>query len=173
MEIDIATGLIAFLSIAALSLPFLLDRRMRRKRNDLLVRTVQAMAHAHQGRISQHGICGDAILGLDHYRAILYFINRREGMASEARIDLRQVRACEAAIFARGTKGSAEPPRTERVELSLLPRDGSKGATRLLLFRDGLGQLANGEAQFAEDWARVISARIDQMIGGSEDQKIR
>lgn len=160
MEIDGATIAIGSMSMAALALPFMLDRRARRKRGAQLLETLQHMAQGQKGRINQHGICGDAIIGLDNDQGKLYFLCRREGMASTAQVDLKQVRSCVATKTERGSKGTHEEARIERVELSLLPRDGSKAATHLLLFREGLGALANGEYQFADEWARVISARL-------------
>lgn len=160
MEIDGATIAIGIMSMAALALPFLLDRRSRRKSNARLLETLQYMAQGQKGRINQHGICGDAIIGLDNDQDTLYFLSRREGMASSARVDLKQVRSCEATKTERGPRAANEEARVERVELSLHPRDGGKGPTRLLLFRSGLGALANGETGFADEWARLINARL-------------
>ena len=50
--------------------------------------------------------------------------------------------------------------RRERLELCFLPKDKSLNETRFVLFHDAAHGQLNGESQFADKWAKLITERL-------------
>ena len=50
--------------------------------------------------------------------------------------------------------------RRERLELCFLPKDKGRNETRFVLLHDLANGELNGESQFAEKWAKLITDRL-------------
>lgn len=161
MDIEWGTVIIGILFLALFALPFVIDQRSRAARKKRVLRSLQELAEQQGCRIDQHELCGDLALGLDEGKnAIFYYRQEKEGHSSHS-AHLAEMRSCKLVNATRNNKhGGGTAALTERVQLSLLPKDQSKAELRLELFDAGSGLQLNGELQVAERWSKVIQDRI-------------
>lgn len=160
MEIDGGTIMVSIICVALLALPFALDYRRRTKKRGQLLRALGDLAQEHQCRIHQHGSCSDVALGLDVDRSFLFFFSLRGVASASWHLDLSQIRACQVVKTKRSGKGMDPDARLEQVEMSFLPKDHGKSATRLVLYSETFGFLVEGEEQFADKWSQLINDRL-------------
>lgn len=65
--------------------------------------------------------------------------------------------------------------RRERLELCFLPKDKGRNETRFVLFHDLANGQLNGESQFAEKWAKLITDHLKHRThrGRSPAERLR
>lgn len=160
MKIDGATLVVTILITALFALPFVWDRSRRIRGRARMLRSLQSLAQEHQCQVHHHGICAGMALALDEERKFLFHIGKREGVAYPGYLNLAEVRSCRAVRTERNAKGTHADARLERVELSLVPKDSERSATRLVLFDGGSGNLLDGEEQFADKWTELIQRQL-------------
>lgn len=162
MEWDGATTTIGLLCVALFALPFALDYRSRMKKKARLHQALHDAAARQQRLMGAMGTCAGVALGMDKSGKHLYFFNEREANPAVQRVNLAEVRSCHALRDGRPTKAAEADGMPATVELCLLPTDGATGETRLVLYRSAYGTALDGEVQFATEWARTISERLNR-----------
>jgi len=160
MGMDRATAIVLILTIALLALPFALDYMSRRRKRSGLLKLLHHAARSHQGQLHQHEIAGQVALGLDNEKKLLFFINQQEQADTVLHVPLAKVQSCKLLVNDRSVKGELTDARTERVELVFPLKERAGKEHRLLLYRESLGSLPNGEAQLASNWAALLNAMI-------------
>jgi len=160
MEMDWATAVIGIMALVLLSLPFVLDRRSRAKRGELVLRSMQVLAQQNGSTLELHESCGQTTFGVDTGKKFLLHANEQTGKMVLQHVDLTTVGACHVAKASRRVKGQNGQEVVERLELCLTPKDKSRSESRFELYREGLSPGLNGELQFAEKWAALINTRL-------------
>lgn len=162
MEMDLATALFAIIALGLCTLPFIVDHRSRALKWKCLLAALQGIAKQHNGQVEQHEICSEVALGLDTKRNAVYFASKQEQGFSTQHADLAEMRACQVLKATRSGKGQNSEVTMERVELCFLPKDKGRNETRFVLFHDVANGQMNGEASFADKWAKLITDRLKQ-----------
>ena len=160
MEMDLATALFAIIALGLCALPFVVDHRSRALKWKRLLAALQGIAKQHNGQVEQHEICSAVALGLDTKRNAVYFASKQEQGISTQHVDLAEMRACQVLKATRSGQGRVGEVTMERVELCFLPKDKGRNETRFVLFHDVANGQLNGEAQFADKWAKLITERL-------------
>ncbi len=159
---DLATALFAIIALGLCTLPFIVDHRSRALKWKCLLAALQGIAKQHNGQVEQHEICSEVALGLDTKRNAVYFASKQEQGFSTQHADLAEMRACQVLKATRSGKGQNSEVTMERVELCFLPKDKGRNETRFVLFHDVANGQMNGEASFADKWAKLITDRLKQ-----------
>lgn len=160
MEMDWATAAIGIMALVLLSLPFVLDRRSRAKRRELVLRSMQELAQQNGSTLELHESCGQTTFGMDTGKKLLLHADEQNGKMVLQHVDLAMVAACRVAKASRRVKGHNGQEVVERLELCLTPKDRSRTETRFELYREGLSPGLNGELRFADKWAALINTRL-------------
>lgn len=161
MEVDMGTVITGIIFLALFALPFVLDRRSRARKKKLALLALQQLALQHQCRIDHHELCGTVALGLDKGKNAIFYLRQEKEGQTTLFAHLAEMRNCTLVGAASRTKqaGSAIAT-TDRVQLTLLPKDASKAELRLEIFDAGSGLQLNGELQVAERWLKLIQDRL-------------
>jgi len=160
MEMDWATAVIGIMALVLLSLPFVLDRRSRAKRGELVLRSMQELAQQNGRTLELHESCGHTTFGMDAGKNYLFHAGEQSGKLVLQHVDLSMVGNCHVVKGSRNVKARNGQAVIERLELCLTPKDKSRSETRFELYREGLSPGLNGELQFAEKWAALINTRL-------------
>lgn len=161
MEFEWGTAIIGMLVLALFTVPFVIDRRSRIARKKGALLSLQQLAGQHNCRIDRHELCGDLSLGLDESKNVVFLATQGKEGRSAQHVSLSEMRSCSMVNATRSKKQNAGAGvLTERIQLSLLPKDQNKSELRLELFGAGSGLNLNGELQFAEKWAKLIQDRL-------------
>ncbi|MFZ1692207.1 MAG: hypothetical protein WAT74_03330 [Flavobacteriales bacterium] len=157
---DRATAIVLILTIALLALPFALDYMSRRRKRSSLLKLLENAARSQQGHLHQHEVAGQVAMGLDSEKKLLFFINQQEQADAVLLVPLTEAQSCKLLVNERSARGELTDARIERVELVLPPKERAGTERRLMLYRESLGSLPNGEAQLASKWAALVNAVI-------------
>ncbi|MCW5898226.1 MAG: hypothetical protein KIT10_03065 [Flavobacteriales bacterium] len=160
MKMDGATIVVGIIVLAMLTLPFVLDTIRRRKKASHLLHALRSLALQQQCKVDQHAVVGDMALGMDKTRNILFYFSDLEEPPAAQRVDLAEIRACQAVKEKAGKRSADATALPDRVELALLPKAKGGSETRLVLFQATLGVAVNGEVRIAEEWAKLINDRL-------------
>jgi hypothetical protein len=161
-EMDTGTAVVGIIVLAAFGLPYMIDRRRRSQGKAQRLGALRALAQQHGCRLDEHGHLDEVVLGLDRDRKALFHHSTIGGGVSSQHIDLKEVRACQVHKTSRSGRATGADATPERLELWLLPKDGSKAEMRLVLCHILNSAFMEDEAKFAETWSKRIN---DQLKG--------
>lgn len=160
MELDWATAVIGIMALVLLSLPFVLDRKSRAKRRELVLRSMQELAQQNGSNLELHETCGQTTFGMDARRNVLFHAGEQNGKMVLQHVDLSVVGTSHVVKGSRSVNGKDGRAVIERLELCLTPRDRSRTETRFELYREGLSPGLKGELAFADKWSALINTRL-------------
>jgi|GEM_PF-427372 hypothetical protein len=160
MEMDLATAVFASIALSLCALPFIVDHRSRALKWKRLLAALQGIAKHHHGHVDQHEICSEVAVGLDTKHNALYFASKQQQGITTQHADLTEIRACQVLRATRSGQGRVGEVTIERVELCFLPKEKGRSEIRFILFHDVANGQLNGESQFADKWATLITDRL-------------
>jgi len=162
MEIDLGTIIIGFIALMICTLPFIIMRRNRKKREKALLESLSEIASHNNCQIDQHEVFSNSIIGLDEKRDCVFFYSKSEDSEVKEFIDLSDIQRCSVINTNRTLKSAGGDQTTiiDKLELSFIPSKNSKSEIQLTFFDAALDPQLAGEFQSIQTWSKEINKRL-------------
>ena len=159
---DSATLIIAVISIVICSLPFVIGRINRKKRESVLVSEIKTLSSNKAIQLSKYELLSDFIIGLDEKVNVLCFLQKKETGNHFLEIDLAKHSKVEVQQN-NHQEGENNNIRTviDQLVLKFLPKSASDKIVLIELYNRTETQNLSGEFQLAQEWAQFLNNRIN------------
>jgi hypothetical protein len=126
-----------------------------------MMQSLNEIAKQQDCKISQHGFCGDFVLGIDEIRNFVFFFKHRKEASSSQFVDLSEVQICQVVKKTKNVKNDiGNLSYIDRVELAFTFISKNKPETRFELYDREINMQLSGELQFVDKWANQINDRL-------------
>lgn len=161
MEMDLGSTIIGVVSIVLFMLPFVLLNRGRKKREKVLLQSLNKIASQHKCKIKKHEIFNNFIIGFDDSQNILFYYNRLDHNDGIKVIDLKEIESCKVVITNRTYNNRQGSQRiVDKLELCFYPYVQVEQNIHLVFFNSDLNMQLSGELQSIENWSKYINDRL-------------
>lgn len=156
-----ATLIIAVISIVICSLPFVIGRNNRKKRERALLSEMKKHSYHTALNISKYELFSNCIIGLDEKANVLCFLRKREAgdhfleveVANYAKVEVEQRSHEEGENYTKQTV-------IDELSLTFHPKTNANIIARIELYNRKEKQMLSGEFQLAQEWALFLNNRI-------------
>lgn len=158
---DSATGAIAVISLLICSVPFIIDRNNRKKREKEMVKQLKDHAKNETLQLTKFDLQSNLIIGLDDLSNTLYFLIKKEGVDHFQQINLANYKSCELQQSNRelGDQSKSQSV-VDRLSLQLNPSKSSDQPVLIEFFNRSETVNLSGEFQLARDWEKLLRVRF-------------
>lgn len=161
MDMDWGTALIGLIVILITLLPFVVMYYNRVKMVNKMLHALNENARHHNCKINQHELCGDFILGIDENSKFVFFFKQKKEEDISLFVDLTKIQSCMVGTKTKHLKNdSGSHSKVEQVELSFVPTQNGKEATKFELYDVEKNYQLSGELQIADKWSKLINVHI-------------
>jgi ABC-type glycerol-3-phosphate transport system permease component len=158
MEINWGNTLVSLVTILICVVPFVIMYYSRTKKKNKMLQSLNEIAQQNNCKVSQHEFCGDFIFGIDENRNHVFFFKQKINDSVSQFVDLSTIQTCQADKKSRTFKNKNETViKTDRIELSFLPKEKSRGETIFELYDEETNLQLSGELQFVDKWSKQIN----------------
>jgi hypothetical protein len=131
------------------------------KLQNKMLQLLNQLAKENNCKIDTHEYCGDFVLGIDESKDFVFFFKQRKEEAISQFVDLSEIQTCQMVKKTRNVKNDiGSLGFIERVELSFIPTNKTKGETRFELYDEEINMQLSGELQFVDKWTKQINDRL-------------
>lgn len=156
--VSLITGVIV---IGIFLLIFLLPTINRKKNDKKMYAKLQALADAHNAKITEPVIFGDAIVALDDKKTMLLFYKQLNETEVSKSILLNEIKSCKVGTKTKAAKSTNENfNQFERVSLLLLYLDKNKSEISLELYNHEDNAQLNFDMKLLEQWTQTLNATL-------------
>lgn len=158
---DSAKIIIAVISIVICSLPFIIGRNNRKKREGALLSEIKTHSSNKAISISKYELFSNFIVGLDEKANVLCFLRKKEASEHFLEVDLSKYAKVE---LEQRNHQERENSNTQTVidelVLKFHPKSSSDKIALIELYNRKENQILSGEFQFAQEWVHFLNNRI-------------
>jgi hypothetical protein len=158
---DSATIIIAVISIVICSLPFVIGRNNRKKREGALLSEIRTLSSNKAMHLSKYELLSNYIIGFDEKANVLYFLRKKETGNYFLEVELAKYTKVEVQQN-NHQEGENNHSRTviDDLVLKFHPKSSSDKIVHLELYKRLETQNLSGEFQLAQEWAQFLNNRI-------------
>lgn len=158
---DISTTIVGLVLLLLGVVPFVLIRlSIKRKLNKTRL-AFQEIAKSKNLNLAICDVNDHVFIGIDKDKSALFYQYQEEGSAA-SEISIKQIKSCQYTENVRVAGSNHRNDRfIEQIALDLHFHSGSK-PIKLEFFSSRNGLLPNGEKEFCEKWAGIISSEIEK-----------
>jgi hypothetical protein len=158
---DSATIIIAVISIVICSLPFVIGRNNRKKREGALLSEIKTLSSNKAIQLSKYELLSNFIIGLDEKVNVLCFLRNKEKDKHFLEVDLAKYSKVEVqqSNHQEGENNNTRVVIDELV-LKFYPKSSSEKIVLIELYNRTETQNLSGEFQLAQEWAQFLNNRI-------------
>lgn len=157
---EIGSTIVGTIIIIICIAPFVVMYHNQRKKEKIMLQSLNQIAQQHNCSISQHEFCGAFVLGIDNVRNFVFFLLQDKEVISQF-VDLSEIQTCRAEKKARSSKNTmGELSLIERIELCFIPANKNKAEIKLPIFDEESNLKLSSELQFVDKWSKQINDRL-------------
>ncbi|HNP18989.1 MAG TPA: hypothetical protein PKL31_11180 [Fulvivirga sp.] len=157
---EFSTTIIGLVSIALISLPFVLMSKSRKDREKQLFNSLQAIANKINSSINEFDLGpGFAIGFTSNQQAVVFYKNKNE-LEVEKVISLDEIQKCKVNSINNTTKSGNVESFVERLELAFVPKNKRPEDLKIELYNAKDSFQLNGEFQLALKWEELINTKL-------------
>ena len=159
---DSATLIIAVISIVICSLPFVIGRNNRKKREGALLSEIKTLSSNKSIQLNKYELLSNFIIGLDEKINILCFLRKKETGNHFLEVDLSNYTKIEVQQ-SNHQEGENNNTRIviDQLVLKFLSKSSSDKIVLIELYNRTETQNLSGEFQLAQEWAQFLNNRIN------------
>jgi len=154
---DLSTAIIGLIVISLFTMPFVMIRRIGKKSEQMMLKSLNQLAESKHCKISQFEQWGNFAIGLDEANHKVFYHKLRNGVAIEQFLDLATI---ERAIVEKITRSTSNGTKIERLELGFIPAAKTKPEFFMEFYNSDISSQLGGELQAIEKWAKMINNHI-------------
>ncbi len=154
---DTSTIVIACISLAIMSFPFTLSYYNSRKKQQLLVSKIQAIAGQFSNSIDRYDTIWNGIIALDAKAKVLFFYYEGKAGSETMRIPLSDYNKCELILSELNVGDLAKTKVIETVSIRFYPKSNTEKVNDILLFDGKRGLTLSTELNLAKDWVKILN----------------
>jgi hypothetical protein len=158
---DTSTIIIALISIAVMSLPFVLSVYNQKKVEKQFIQHARTLAKEFNNTIDRYDVFLNGIIALDENAQILYFVHKENGEQRTTRIPLTEHNKCEVAVTE--LKSNAKNTVIETVGIKFPPKTTAQGTVEIKLYDGRTGLTLSNELQLAKNWTGLLNELITSL----------
>ncbi|WP_338813973.1 hypothetical protein V9L05_00680 [Bernardetia sp. Wsw4-3y2] len=168
MELDFGTIAIGVFSLLACILPFILDYRSRKKKENKLLEPLKKIAQQQNCQINEYEVGRNFVIGIDNIEKSVFFYKEEQGKVISQVIDLDIIQTCKV-ITSHKTMSHAKGNYKVVIKLELSFISNTKTEQTWEFYNaDVLPQL-NGEVQLTEKWSKLINKQLNNSLVTEHD----
>jgi hypothetical protein len=158
---DSATIIIAVISIVICSLPFVIGRNNRKKREGALLSEIKTLSSNKAIQLNKYELLSNFIIGLDEKTNVLCFLRKKETGNHFLEVDLAKYAKVEVQQN-NHQEGENNHTRTviDDLVLKIHPKSSSDKIVHIELYKRSETQNLSGEFQLAQEWSQFLNNRI-------------
>jgi type VI protein secretion system component Hcp len=159
---DSATIIIAVISIVICSLPFVIGRNNRKKREGALLSEIKTLSFNKAIQLSKYELLSNFIIGLDEKANVLCFLRKKETGNHFMEVDLTKYIKVEVQQ-SNHQEGENNNTRSviDDIVLKFHPKSSTDKITLIELYNRTETQNLSGEFQLAQEWTQFLNNRIN------------
>jgi hypothetical protein len=159
MKIDLGTAIIGIISIAICLIPFIAMSIKRKKKEKMLLDTLNQIAINHNCTIQKKEICNNFAIGLDLQNKHVFYNKFNAENTLNLHVVLTQVKQIEIDKKSREYTSNMQTNQIiEQINLIFWLKTGGK--IQFPLYEDKTDFQLNGEIQLANRWVQVMNSLI-------------
>lgn len=157
---DLATIIIAVVSIVICSLPFVMVKINKGKREGELLSEIKKNSKNESIHLSKYELLSNFIIGIDETSNHFYFLRKKEDSNHFLEIDLNKYAKCEMqqSNHTEGENNSVQSV-IDQLALKFHPANASEKMILLELYNRSDNQNLSGEFQLAQEWTLFLNKR--------------
>ncbi len=159
MELDFGTLSIGILAVIICVLPFVVDYRSRKKKENNLLQPLKKFAQQQNAQISEYEVCKNFIIAIDKKENSFFFYKEEKDNIISQFIDLDTIQTCQV-ITAHKTMTNAKGNYKVVAKLELSFISNSKTERIIEFFDADISPQLNGEIQLIEKWNKLINKQL-------------
>jgi hypothetical protein len=163
MELDLGTLLIGFFALLCCIVPFVIDYRSRKKKENNLLQALKKFAQQQNCQINQYDICQKFIIGIDKTKNNVFFYKQEKDITVEQSINLADIQTCKV-ITSHKTMTNARGSYKAVVKLELSFISNSKAEQKLEFFNADISPQFEGEIQLIEKWCKLVNVQLNSSL---------
>lgn len=156
---DKETLIIAAILLAISVLPFVLVARNRKRREKQLLFELKTMAQCYEGKIDQHEICGNMILGLDLDKKYVFYLKKGKESDKVKFVPLENFWKCELTKLT-----NSESHSISIMELKFSPKSNKENEVNIELYNEKESFQLGEELMFAQSWSKLLNEQIKKVF---------
>jgi len=159
---DSATIIIAAVSLLICSLPFVIGRNNRKKRENALLNELKTNAKSRSIQLTKHELISNFVIALDEVSNILYFLNKKASGDHFLELNLANYTNCELQQRAHqeGENGNTRSV-IDQLMLKFQPADQADKIVLIEIYNRTETQALSGEFQLAQEWVKLLNERFN------------
>lgn len=165
MELDFGTIAIGLFSVLACVLPFALDYRSRKNKENYLLQPLKKIAQQQNCQISEYEVGRNFVIGIDKAKNSVFFYKEEKENAISKSIDLATIQDCKV-ITSHKTMNHAKGSYKVviKLELSFISINQGKTEQTWELYNADISPQLNGEVQLTEKWSKLINKQLNNSL---------
>ena len=161
MDLNIGTVLTGLVFTLICVLPFVFLYRNRKKREDVFLNELKAMADKEGGTVHKHEVVGTRIIGLDEQKNLLFTYQKSGATERRIFVDLNTTETCELVNHTTTSRDeNGERSLINQLLLRFHPMLKSEPAVSIEFFNAKENLQINGEFLAAQRWSVLINSRL-------------
>ncbi|AFM06077.1 hypothetical protein Fleli_3765 [Bernardetia litoralis DSM 6794] len=162
MELDFGTLAIGVFALLLCIVPFVLDYKSRKKKENNLLEPLKKIAQQQNCQIGEHEVCQNFIIGIDKGKKSVFFYKEEKGKITEHFIDLATIQTCKV-ITSHKTMSNAKGSYKViiQLELNFISKNQGKIEQTWEFFNADVSPKLNGEVQLVEKWCKLINVQLN------------
>ena len=159
---DSATIIIAVISIVICSLPFVIGRNNRKKREGAFLSEIKTLSSNKAIQLNKYELLSNFIIGLDEKANVLCFLRKKETGNHFMEVDLTKYIKVEVQQ-SNHQEGENNNTRSviDDIVLKFHPKSSTDKIALIELYNRTETQNLSGEFQLAQEWTQFLNNRIN------------
>ena len=165
LEIDLGTIITGVLALLICILPFALDYKSRKKKENNLLQPLKKIAQKQNYQINEYEAGRNFIIGIDKAKKNVFFYKEEQDKITERFIDLATIQDCKVITSHKAmnnTKGSYKV--VIKLELSFVSINQGKTEQTWEFYNADVSSQLNGEIQLIEKWSKLINKQLNNSL---------
>jgi hypothetical protein len=163
MELDFGTLAIGLFALLCCIVPFVIDYRNRKKKENNLLHSLTKIAQQQNCQINQYDICQKFIIGMDKTKNRVFFYKQEKDTTVEQFINLADIQTCKI-ITSHKTMTDARGNYKAVAKLELIFTSNSKAEQKLEFFNADIFPQFEGEIQLIEKWCKLVTTQLNSSL---------
>lgn len=155
---EFGTSIIGLVAVALCTVPVVLMRRSKNKKEKELINGLRSVADAYNCELASWDCGIEFAIGISAAKNHIFFYKKRNEAITEEGVPLKALKKCQVDIDKRTikTKDGNETV-IDKLELTFIPKDTSITPTRFEIFNSDEHFQMNGELPLIRKWEAIIN----------------